>query len=73
MTNRTFVVPNISCHHCVMTIEMEVGELPGVTSVRADEQSKEVSVSWEDPATWDSINALLVGINYPPQGLIQID
>ena len=25
-----------------------------------------VTVEWDDPATWEQINALLVEINYPP-------
>ena len=44
MATKTFKVPNISCGHCVMTIEREVGELEGVTSVKAEEASQMVSV-----------------------------
>jgi len=50
-----------------MTIQREVGELAGVKAVRADEQSKMVTVEWEEPATWDQIRALLEEINYPPE------
>ena len=68
MARRTFTVPNISCGHCVMTIEREVGELDGVTAVKADEASKMVTVEWNEPPTnWDSIQELLVEINYPPE------
>ena len=68
MPTKTFKVPNISCGHCVMTIEREVGELGGVVSVKADEASKMVSVEWNEPATsWGAIRALLEEINYPPQ------
>jgi copper chaperone len=68
MATKTFKVPNISCGHCVMTIEREVGELQGVTSVKAEEVSKMVTVNWnEPPATWDGIRALLEEINYPPE------
>ncbi len=67
MASKTFKVPNISCGHCVMTIQREVGELAGVKAVRADEQSKMVAVEWEAPATWDQIRALLQEINYPPE------
>lgn len=73
MTTKTFVVPNISCGHCTSTIELELGDLSGVTSVNAEQESKKVTVTWEDPATWDSINSLLVEINYPPQQLMKID
>ena len=72
MNNKTFTVPNISCGHCTHTIEMEVGELAGVTKVTAVQDSKQVTVEWQDPATWEQIQATLQEINYPPEGLIQI-
>ena len=72
MTSKTFVVPNISCGHCTHTIEMEVGDLAGVTSVKADQESKKVTVEWQDPATWEQIEGLLNEINYPPEQLLQI-
>jgi copper chaperone CopZ len=65
MTTVTYSIPNISCKHCVHTIKNEVGELPGVLSVEADEASKQVTISFEDPATEEEIKALLVEINYP--------
>lgn len=72
MTSKTFTVPNISCGHCTHTIEMEVGDLAGVTKVTAVQDSKQVTVEWQDPATWEQIQATLQEINYPPEGLIQI-
>jgi copper chaperone CopZ len=66
MQTKTFEVPNISCGHCVRTIENEVSDLAGVSKVQADEETRMVTVEWGDPATWDAINALLVEINYPP-------
>ncbi|MEZ4557130.1 MAG: cation transporter [Caldilineaceae bacterium] len=53
MNTKTFVVPNISCGHCTHTIENEVGDLAGVSSVRTVEETKEVTVAWGLPATWD--------------------
>jgi copper chaperone len=68
MATKTFKVPNISCGHCVMTIEREVVELEGVTSVKVEEASKIVTVEWnEPPASWESIRALLEEINYAPE------
>ena len=66
MSTKTFVVPNISCGHCTHTIEMEVSDVAGVTSVKADEASKEVTVEWDAPATWDENKALLEEIDYAP-------
>ena len=66
MSSKTFEVPNISCGHCVMTIKNEVSDLAGVTSVDADQATRMVTVEWDNPATWEQIQALLVEINYPP-------
>ena len=66
MTTKTFEVPNISCSHCTHTIQMEVSDLAGVRSVQADEESRQVTVEWDAPATWEQIEALLKEIDYPP-------
>jgi len=66
MSTKTFTVPAISCGHCTHTIESEVSELAGVESVKAEEATKQVTVSYTEPATWDAIKALLVEIDYPP-------
>jgi copper chaperone CopZ len=63
---KKFVVPNISCGHCVHTIQNELGDLAGVKQVKADQQTKEVVVEWESPATWTQIATLLTEIDYPP-------
>jgi copper chaperone len=67
MEARTVHVPNISCNHCVMTIEREVGDMEGVAKVSADVDTKNITVEWESPATWDAVKALLAEINYPPE------
>jgi copper chaperone len=66
MPSKTFAVPNISCGHCVMTIKNEVGDLAGVSTVTASAETKQVTVEWGEPATWEQIRGLLVEINYPP-------
>jgi copper chaperone CopZ len=65
MHTLTVHVSNISCAHCVHTIQTELGELPGVAAVQADEQSKVVTVTFAPPATRPGIEALLAEINYP--------
>lgn len=65
MTSKTFVVPNISCGHCVNTVQNELSELNGVSSVWADKDTKQVVVEWDAPANWESISALLNEIGYP--------
>ncbi|MEZ4708141.1 MAG: heavy-metal-associated domain-containing protein [Caldilineaceae bacterium] len=66
MTTKTFTVPNISCSHCTHTIETELCDLEGVQSVKAEEATKQVTVNFDAPASWDAIKELLVEIEYPP-------
>ena len=65
MTTVKYSVPNISCGHCVHTIQMEIADLEGVQSVKADQESQVVEIAFDTPATEDSIKALLAEINYP--------
>lgn len=69
MTTVKYSVPNISCGHCVHTIQMEVSEVAGVQSVKADQDSRVVEITFDAPATEDSIKALMAEINYPVAGL----
>ena len=66
MSSKTFIAPNISCGHCTCTIEMELGDLTGVSAVKAEADSKQVVVEWDTPASWDGIKDLLVEIGFPP-------
>jgi copper chaperone len=66
MEKKEIRVPNISCGHCVMTIERELDALVGVRSVEGDVDGKRVTIEWESPATWEQIAATLAEINYPP-------
>ncbi|MBL8099262.1 MAG: heavy-metal-associated domain-containing protein [Anaerolineales bacterium] len=72
MTTVTYNVPAIHCGHCIHTIEMEVSELEGVKSVKADETTKKVEITFDTPASEQSIKALLAEINYPAEGLISL-
>lgn len=66
MEKKTFVVPDIGCDGCVRTVENEVGEIAGVNAVKAELDSKQVTVEWDNPASWEAIKARLVEIEYPP-------
>ncbi len=65
MTTVTYSIPGINCGHCVQTIQMEVGDLPGVEFVEASADTKTATVTYGDPATEDAIKSLLVEINFP--------
>jgi len=60
------------CDHCTHTIEMEVGELQGVQTVKADLNTKKVQITFDTPASEQSIKALLSEIDYPAEGLITL-
>ena len=66
MTTVKYNVPNISCGHCVHTIQMEVSDLEGVESVVASAATKEVEINFDAPASEEKIIALLKEINYAP-------
>ena len=46
----TLSVPDISCEHCVKTINRALGELPGIESVNTDIPTRTVRLRY-DPAT----------------------
>ena len=67
MAQATLNVPNISCGHCVSAIESELVDMQGVTAVKADAETKTVTVEWDAPASIEGIRATLTEINYPAQ------
>ncbi|MCC6499444.1 MAG: copper ion binding protein [Anaerolineales bacterium] len=72
MTTVNYSVPAMHCDHCTHTIEMEVGELQGVQAVKADLNTKKVQITFDAPASEQSIKALLSEIDYPVEGLISL-
>jgi len=66
MSSKTYSVPNISCGHCVATIEREVGAVSGVESVKGDVDSKQVIVLYDDEAVLSRVEETLKEIGYPP-------
>jgi copper chaperone CopZ len=65
MTTKTYHVPNISCHHCIATIERELKAVVGVDTVKADLGSKQVTVNVKDEQVLPSVETALVEIGYP--------
>ena len=47
MPTTTFLVPGMTCEHCVAAVDAEVRKVPGVTDVAVDLARKEVRVSGE--------------------------
>ena len=65
MTTKTYSVPNISCNHCVNTIERELKDVEGVASVKANLDTKAVLVEVNDVSLLPAVEATLAEIGYP--------
>lgn len=65
MSSKTYNVPNISCGHCVATIERELDAVPGVRAVKGDVDSKRVTVLYDDEAVASQVEKVLEEIGYP--------
>ena len=62
MTTRTYSVPGISCGHCKVAIEGELGLVDGVTSAVVDVHARIVAVTGE--ATEDAVRAAVDEAGY---------
>jgi copper chaperone CopZ len=51
---------------------MEVSEIKGVQSVKADQATKKVVITFDAPASEATIKTLLAEIDYPVEGLISL-
>ncbi|MGG0670000.1 copper chaperone CopZ [Sporosarcina koreensis] len=57
-------VEGMSCGHCVNSIESSVGKLNGVSSVKVDLASNEVTVEFENEATLNQIKETIEDQGY---------
>ena len=67
MTTKTYTVPAISCGHCVATIERELKMVEGVQSVKAEQDTKRVTVQVADDNLLPEVERTLVEIGYPAE------
>ena len=66
METITLNAPDISCGHCVATVEQAVGTVEGVQTVSADAASKDVNVTYDASQTdAAAITAALEETGYP--------
>ncbi|MBA3017397.1 MAG: heavy-metal-associated domain-containing protein [Proteobacteria bacterium] len=65
MEKQIFLIPNISCAHCVLSIKNKLSELEGINTVEGNADEKSITVAWELPATLEKIKNTLKKINYP--------
>ncbi|MBO0781858.1 MAG: heavy-metal-associated domain-containing protein [Ktedonobacteraceae bacterium] len=61
----TLSVPDVSCDHCVKTIDGTLGALTGVTSVATDIATKRVSLSYDpNQVSMEQIESALDEVGY---------
>jgi len=65
MEKQTYTISNISCGHCVATIQSEIQDLDGVSAVEGNPDAKTITVEWQSPATTSQIKSKLSEIGYP--------
>lgn len=65
MPTITLRVPNISCHHCVMTIQRELRPLEGIERVEGSVEAKTVTLTYRDEEALARAKEVLAEIGYP--------
>ncbi len=69
MKTATLKIPSITCSHCIHTITSELMAITGVKKVTGDENTKQVVVEFDAPATLEIIHDVLTEINYEPSNI----
>ncbi|WP_104695796.1 copper-binding metallochaperone CopP [Helicobacter salomonis] len=59
-----WLVPEITCNHCVDKIERFVGELEGVKHIEVSVENKKVCVEFDPPASQESIAEAILDAGY---------
>jgi len=62
----TLTAPDISCDHCVATIQKAIGEIAGVGGVEADVAAKQVTVRYDSSrVSREEIETAMDDVGYP--------
>lgn len=64
MKTEKYLVPGVSCQHCVMAVTSEVGKLVGVKNVDVNLDSKVVTVEFADNVAPESVVAAIKEAGY---------
>ena len=64
MTTTTYDVTGMTCGHCEMSVQEEVGELEGVLEVRADHAAGRVTVTSAEPLDLAAVAAAVEEAGY---------
>ena len=60
-----FLIPNMSCKHCVNRIEKVLSEFRVISNLRVDLAKKQVRFELSDTSLLDEIKAALANAHYP--------
>ncbi len=63
---KTFTIPTITCHHCLMSIKRELSFVDGVHYLEGNVESKTVMVEYADDAALNHARAVLAEAGYAP-------
>lgn len=64
MNKQNLTVEGMSCNHCKMTVEKNVGAIDGVKGVEVNLDAKSVSVEFDDSVTIDAIKKVIDDSGY---------
>lgn len=65
MKTITLSIPNIHCHHCLMTIQRESKAIPGIEFVSGDVEHKTATFQITDDEALTRLKAILTEVGYP--------
>lgn len=65
MTTKTLEAPDISCGHCIQTIESAVTKVPGVRFISGDPETKLVTIELADEAELAAVEQAMEEEGYP--------
>lgn len=65
MNTVTLHIPNISCHHCIMTIKREAGFVDGVEFVSGDVEAKSATFQVASDRDLATLKTALAEAGYP--------
>jgi copper chaperone len=66
METITLSIPNISCHHCVMTVKRESGFVEGADFVSGDLDNKVATFKIAGDEALEELKKVLSEAGYPP-------
>jgi copper chaperone len=64
MTSEQFLVPGVSCQHCVSAVTKEVSAIAGVKEVKVNLDNKVVTVAHSDEVPTEAIIAAIQEAGY---------